>query len=98
MDVLRAMTLQRNLTLLLVKAKPGAGPQANPTSALGDAAKAMSRKLRPTDSICHLAPDLFFLVLPETYTLNGKRIAVRLQEELQTVLAKHGCTFDTSFH
>jgi len=28
-------------------------------SALGDAAKAMSHKLRPTDSIYHLAPDLF---------------------------------------
>jgi len=31
-------------------------------------------------------------------TLNGKRIAVRLQEELQTVRAKHGGTFDTSVH
>ena len=98
MEVRRAMTLQRNLTLLLVKAKPGAAPQADPTSALGDAAKAMSRKLRPTDSIYHLAPDLFGLVLPETDTLNAKRIAVRLQEELQTVRAKHGGTFDTSVH
>src|SRR5260370_8488553 len=58
----------------------------------------MSRKLRPTDSIYHLAPDLFGLVLPETDTLNAKRIAVRLQEELQTVRAKHGGTFDTSVH
>jgi len=98
MEVRRAMTLQRNLTLLLVKAKPGAGPQADLTSALGDAAKAMSRKLRPTDSIYHLAPDVFGLVLPETDTLNAKRIAVRLQEELQTVRAKHGGTFDTSVH
>jgi GGDEF domain-containing protein len=65
---------------------------------LGDAAKAMSRKLRPTDSIYHLAPELFGLVLQETDTLNGKRIAVRLQEELQTVRAKHGGTFDTSVH
>src|SRR5260370_18677206 len=58
----------------------------------------MSRKLRPTDSIYQLAPDLFGLVLPETDTLNAKRIAVRLQEELQTVRAKHGGTFDTSVH
>jgi GGDEF domain-containing protein len=58
----------------------------------------MSRKLRPTDSIYRLAPDLFGLVLPETDSLNAKRIAVRLQEELQTVRAKHGGTFDTSVH
>jgi GGDEF domain-containing protein len=96
MDYRRAMTMQRTLTLLLVKAKLGAA--TDPTSALGDAAKAMSRKLRPTDSIYHLAPDLFGLVLPETDTLNGKRIAVRLQEELQSVRAKHGGTFETSVH
>jgi len=74
------MTLQRNLTLLLVKANGLAAGQADNTSALGDAAKAMSRKLRPTDSIYHLAPELFGLVLQETDTLNGKRIAVRLQK------------------
>ena len=96
MDYRRAMTMQRTLTLLLVKAKLGAATDA--TSALGDAAKAMSRKLRPTDSIYRLAPDLFGLVLPETDTLNAKRIAVRLQEELQSVRAKHGGTFETSVH
>jgi hypothetical protein len=96
MDYRRAMTMQRTLTLLLVKAKLAAAADA--TSALGDAAKAMSRKLRPTDSIYHLAPDLFGLVLPETDTLNAKRIAVRLQEELQSVRAKHGGTFETSVH
>src|SRR6266404_5928462 len=55
MEYRRAMTIQRNLSLLLVKAKLAAAADA--TSALGDAAKAMSRKLRPTDSIYHLAPD-----------------------------------------
>src|SRR5260221_2185118 len=48
----RALTMQRTLTLLLVK--PKLGDAADATSALGDAAKAMSRKLRPTDSIYHL--------------------------------------------
>jgi GGDEF domain-containing protein len=99
MEYRRAISMQRNLTLLLVKAKPGAaGGGTDNTSALGDAAKAMSRKLRPTDSIYRLAPDIFGLVLPETDTLNGKRIAVRLQEELQSVRAKHGGSFDTSVH
>jgi hypothetical protein len=97
MEYRRAMSMQKNLSLLLVKAKAGAvgGDQ---TAAWGDAAKAMSHKLRPTDSIYRLAPDLFGLVLPETDTLNAKRIAVRLQEELQGVRAKYGCNFDTSVH
>jgi len=87
--------MQRNLSLLVVRAK---FTGEDTTSALGDAAKAMSRKLRPTDSIYRLAPDIFGLVLPETDTMNGKRIAVRLQEELQSVRAKHGGTFEATVH
>jgi len=83
-----------------VKAKSTSGPkkdEAN-SAAWGDAAKAMARKLRPTDSIYRLAPDLFALVLPETDVLNAKRVAVRLQEELQDVRAKHGKAFDITAH
>jgi GGDEF domain-containing protein len=99
MEYRRAMTMQKNLSLLIVRAKVGGASNAGDNaSALGDAAKAMSRKLRPTDSIYHLAPDLFGLVLPETDTLNAKRIAVRLQEELQSVRSKHGGTFETTVH
>lgn len=100
MEYRRAMTMERHLSLLLVKAKssPGATQEIDTTSALGDAARAMSRKLRPTDSIYRLAPEFFGLVLPDTDTLNAKRIAARLQEELQTVRAKHGCSFDISVH
>jgi len=101
MEFRRAMSLQKTLSLLLVKAKPsgGAGKKEEANSAAwGDAAKAMSRKLRPTDSIYRLAPDLFALVLPETDVLNAKRIAVRLQEELQDVRAKHGKAFDITAH
>jgi GGDEF domain-containing protein len=58
----------------------------------------MSRKLRPTDSIYRLAPDIFALVLPETDGLNAKRIAVRLQEELQDVRTKYGKAFDITAH
>ena len=96
MEYRRAMTMQHNLSLLLVKAKAGAS--TDQTAAWGEAAKAMQRKLRPTDSIYRLAPDLFGLVLGETDTINGKRIAVRLQEELQSIRAKYGCTFETSVH
>jgi len=100
MEYRRAMTMERQLSLLLVKAKsrPNATQETDPTAALGDAARAMSRKLRPTDSIYRLAPDFFGLVLPDTDTLNAKRIAARLQEELQTVRTKHGCSFDINVH
>jgi len=64
--------------------------------AFSDAAKAIAKRLRPTDSIYHLADDLFGIVLPETDTLNAKRIALRLQEGLQDVRAKFGLTFDLS--
>ncbi len=97
MEYRRAMSMQKTLSLLVVKAKlPASGEKA--TAALGDAAKAMSQKLRPTDSIYRLAPELFGLVLPETDTLNAKRIALRLQEELQSVRSKHGGAFETSVH
>src|SRR6059058_1331626 len=53
MEYRRAMTMQKTLSILLVKAKPaGASAQNDGSSeAWSDAAKAMSRKLRPTDSI-----------------------------------------------
>ena len=99
MEYRRAMTMGKNLSLLLIKAMPSpASARESQTAAWGDAAKAMSRKLRPTDSIYRLSADLFGLVLGETDKLNAQRIAVRLQEELQTVRAKHGCTFEASVH
>jgi GGDEF domain-containing protein len=118
MEYRRAMTMQKTISLLLVKAKPanasakvdrltGAIEVDRPTVAIqndesseawSDAAKAMSRKLRPTDSIYRLSTDTFALVLPETDVLNAKRIALRLQEELQDVRAKYSLAFDITAH
>jgi GGDEF domain-containing protein len=99
MEYRRAMTMQKTLSILLVKAKPAVAIQNDASSeAWSDAAKAMSRKLRPTDSIYRLATDTFALVLPETDVLNAKRVAVRLQEELQTVRAKHNVSFEITAH
>jgi len=100
MEYRRAMTMQKTISLLLVKAKgsPASSKPEGQTDAWSEAAKAISRKLRPTDSIYRLAPDLFGVVLPETDTLNAKRVAVRLQEELQAVRANHGAVFDISIH
>jgi Diguanylate cyclase, GGDEF domain len=95
MEFRRALTMEKTLSLVLAKAKPGPRTSANDQkAAFSDAAKAMSRKLRPTDSIYRLSDDLFGLVLPETDTLNAKRVALRLQEELQSVRARYGSTFD----
>lgn len=92
--------MQRTLSLLLVRGKPDAGPAktSDENAAWSDAAKAMSRKLRPSDSIYRLAPDLFALVLPETDSTSAKRVAARLQEELQAIRAKHGKAFDITSH
>jgi GGDEF domain-containing protein len=97
MEFRRAMTLQRTLSLLVVKVKPG--PRSldeDNNAAWADAAKAMSRRLRPTDSIYRLARDLFGLVLPQTDTANAGRIASRLQEELGDVSLRHGFAFTTA--
>jgi len=100
MEFRRAMAIQKNLSLLLVKGKAAgsARPSEDADGAWSDAAKAMSRKLRPTDSIYRLSTDIFALVLPETDGLNAKRIAVRLQEELQDVRTKYGKAFEITAH
>jgi len=99
MEFRRALTMEKTLSLVVAKAKPGARSlPADRSAALGDAAKAMSKRLRPTDSIYRLADELFGIVLPETDTLNAKRIAVRLQEELQVVRAQYGYAFDLAAH
>jgi GGDEF domain-containing protein len=99
MEFRRAMTMEKTLSLVIAKAKPGPKASLNDQrSALSDAAKAMSKKLRPTDSMYRLSGDLFGIVLPETDTLNAKRIALRLQEELQAVRARYGSTFDLAAH
>jgi GGDEF domain-containing protein len=109
MEYRRAMTMQKTLSLLLAKAKPAAAStkvdrltvasgNEGSSEAWSDAAKAMSRKLRPTDSIYRLSTDLFALVLPETDVINAKRVAVRLQEELQETRAKYGKAFDITVH
>jgi GGDEF domain-containing protein len=100
MEYRRATTMQRTLTLLLVKVQPGPRSldEADNAKAWGDAAKGMSRRLRPTDSIYRLAPELFGIVLPQTDTSNANRIAMRLQGELQEVGVRHGFSFATAVH
>ena len=97
MEFRRALTMEKTMSLVLAKANPNSRATVkDEKAAFSDAAKAMAKRLRPTDSIYHLSDDLFGIVLPETDTLNAKRIAIRLQEGLQDVRAKYGLSFDLS--
>jgi GGDEF domain-containing protein len=99
MEFRRARSMEKTLSLVLAKMKFARQASENDRkAALSDTAKAMAKRLRPTDSIYRLADGFFGVVLPETDTLNAKRIAVRFQEELQGVRAHYGCSFDLSAH
>jgi GGDEF domain-containing protein len=98
MEFRRSKTMQKTLSLVLLKVNKGNGKSPD-MSAVGSAcAKAMTRRLRPTDSIFRLAPDLFGVVLPETDSMNGKRVAVRLQEELQNARTAFGVIFELNVY
>jgi GGDEF domain-containing protein len=95
MEFRRAKTMQKTLSLVLLKVH---GKKPDMTAVCSATAKAMSRRLRPTDSIFRLSPELFGVVLPETDSINGKRVAVRLQEELQGARSAFAVTFDLSVY
>ena len=98
MEFRRSKTMQKTLSLVLLKVNKGNGKSPD-MSAVGSAcAKAMARRLRPTDSIFRLSPDLFGVVLPETDSMNGKRVAVRLQEELQNARTAFGVIFELNVY
>lgn len=100
MEFRRAKTMQKTLSLVLLKVNKGPGNGKNPdmASVCSACAKAMSRRLRPTDSIFRLSPDLFGVVLPETDRLNGRRVAVRLQEELENARTAFGVAFELNVY
>jgi len=99
MEFRRALTMEKTMSLVLVKVRHSAAVSPNDRkSALSDAAKALSKKLRSADSIYRLSDELFGIVLPETDTLTAKRVAFHLQEELQPLKARYGTSFDLSAH
>src|SRR5260370_6187017 len=73
MEYRRAMTMQKTLSILLAKAKAANAPAKNEPSseAWSDAAKAMSRKLRPTDSVYRLGTELVSLGRPVSAVLHS---------------------------
>ena len=85
MEVRRAASAEKTLTLVVVKVTVShGGPDSNESrAALGEAARALTRKLRPTDSVYLFGPGLFGVVLPDTDTANAKQVASRLEESLR---------------
>jgi GGDEF domain-containing protein len=87
MEHRRAASTHLPLSLLVVQLEPASqlsGKEENDT-AFGDAAKALIRKLRPEDSIYHLCPGIFAIVLPGVDVGNAYRISTRLTESLLDV-------------
>jgi GGDEF domain-containing protein len=84
MEHRRAASTQLPLSLLVVQLEPA--PQLPDKdeidTAFGDAAKAFIRKLRAEDSIYHLCPGVFAIVLPGMDTGNAYRISSRFTEGL----------------
>jgi GGDEF domain-containing protein len=92
MEFRRASSVGKTLSLIVVKVKL---LRAQPDStegrtALGEAARAISKKLRPSDSVYLLAAGIFGLVLPETDAAVAKKITARLDEVFRVVGGANG--------
>jgi GGDEF domain-containing protein len=87
------------MSLVIVKVKPGAGvSEDSHKAALEEASKALSKRLRPSDSIHNLPGGIFGIVLVGADSFIAKRIAARLQEGLEAVQSRYGFAFDLSTH
>jgi len=84
MEFRRAATAELKLSVMVVsiKLKAAFSEPALATSALGDAAKAVSRKLRERDSIFILRPSYFGVILPGADQKGVQQITARVEEGL----------------
>lgn len=100
MEHRRAASAEGTLSLLIVKVKLSRGdPDSNEgRGALGEAARAITRKLRPTDSVYLFGPGLFAAVLPETDKANAEQISRGLQEALRAAGAADLFTFEVALY
>lgn len=84
MEFRRMATTTEKLSIVVVTIKfpPGHSSSSETASALGDAAKALARKMREQDSIYILASACFGVVLPGVDLSNAERVCARLEEGL----------------
>jgi hypothetical protein len=97
MDYRRAATMQRTLSVLVVKLVfTGNSPDTNKeTAALGDAARTIERMMRPTDSIYLLDRAIFGLLLSDTDTVTATRLKLGLEQSLRFVGANNNFSVET---
>src|ERR1700758_3070977 len=84
MEFRRMATTTQKLSIVVVTIKFPAdhSSPSETASALGDAAKVISRRMREQDSIYILAPACFGAVLPGVDLSNAERVCARLKEGL----------------
>lgn len=75
-------TQKLSIVVITVKFPAEHSSPSETTSALGDAAKVISRRMREQDSIYILAPACFGAVLPGVDLSNAERVMARLNEGL----------------
>ncbi len=83
----RAASQKSALSLLLVQVTLEDDEANMPAgkTALGEAARALARKLRPTDSIYQFGTGLFGVILPELSPEMARQLALRVGEFLRSV-------------
>ncbi len=84
MEFRRMATTTEKLSIVVITVKfpPEHSSPSQTASALGDAAKVITRKMREQDSIYILAPACFGVVLPGVDLENAERVCARLTEGL----------------
>ncbi len=97
MDYRRAATMERTLSVMVVKIlfAGTSGDSNEERAALGEAARAIARIIRPTDSMYLLGPGFFGLVLSDTDTSSAKRLSSQLELSLKTVGANNHFSYET---
>ena len=99
MEFRRAVTANLNLSVLVIaiKLRSGFSEPSLAMSALGDAAKAISRRLREKDSIYNLRQGYIGVILPGVKHIAAKAVSARLAEGLfDAAGANDRFTFDVN--
>lgn len=97
MEFRRAVTAKLNLSVLVIaiKLRSGFSEPSLALSALGDAAKAITRRLREEDSVYNLRQGFIGVILPGVNHITAKKVSARLVEGLlDTAGANDRFSFD----
>lgn len=97
MEFRRAVTAKLNLSVLVIaiKLRSGFSEPSLALSALGDVAKAITRRLREEDSIYNLRQGFIGVILPGVNHITAKKVSARLVEGLlDTAGANDRFSFD----